>query len=177
MGRDKALLPFGSYDTLLEYQYERLKKSFENIYISCKNGEKLPANLPFIEDLKEIKEHSPLIGLVSVFEKLKEDSVFVLSVDAPFFSAKDFEKLYKYEKNECDAVISKEKNGKIHPLCGIYKRSIFPLLKEALSKNSHKLQEILKKANTLYVESENEKSFTNLNYPQDYENAKRILNG
>jgi len=37
MGRDKALLPFGGYDTLTEYQYRRLSKIFNRVYISTKN--------------------------------------------------------------------------------------------------------------------------------------------
>ncbi len=176
MGRDKALLPFNSYDTLTEYQYERLKPYFKKTYISCKDRKKFNFNANFIEDI-ETKEHSPLIGFISVFENIEDNAFFTLSVDAPFFNIKDFEKLYRYKDEDYDALIAKEKNGKTHPLCGIYKRSILPLFKEALSKERHKIKDILEKAKTLYIEFEEEKIFTNLNYPEDYQNAKRMLNG
>ena len=37
MGEDKALLPFGGYPTLTQFQYIKLRKNFQNIYISAKN--------------------------------------------------------------------------------------------------------------------------------------------
>ncbi|MCF6173461.1 MAG: NTP transferase domain-containing protein [Campylobacteraceae bacterium] len=36
MGRDKALLQFGWYDTLVEYQYRKLEAIFDKVYISSK---------------------------------------------------------------------------------------------------------------------------------------------
>ena len=36
MGEDKSLLPFSSSQTLIQYQYDRLKPYFKNIYISSK---------------------------------------------------------------------------------------------------------------------------------------------
>ena len=36
MGEDKSLLPFSSSNTLIQYQYERLKPYFKEIYISSK---------------------------------------------------------------------------------------------------------------------------------------------
>ena len=36
MGEDKSLLPFGSSNSLIEYQYKRLKPYFKNLYISSK---------------------------------------------------------------------------------------------------------------------------------------------
>jgi len=36
MGEDKSLLPFSTSNTLIEYQYKRLKPYFKDIYISSK---------------------------------------------------------------------------------------------------------------------------------------------
>jgi molybdenum cofactor guanylyltransferase len=36
MGEDKSLLPFSSSNSLTQYQYERLKPYFKNIYLSSK---------------------------------------------------------------------------------------------------------------------------------------------
>ena len=38
MGQDKALMPFGKYNSLAQYQCERLSKIFKNIYISSKTN-------------------------------------------------------------------------------------------------------------------------------------------
>jgi len=50
MGRDKALLPFGEYSTLCEYQYQRLAKIFETVHISTKEA-KFDFDAPLIYDL------------------------------------------------------------------------------------------------------------------------------
>ena len=38
MGRDKALLPFGGYSSLAQFQYQKFLPIFEKVYISCKNN-------------------------------------------------------------------------------------------------------------------------------------------
>jgi len=38
MGRDKALLPFGGYQSLAQYQYNKLKTIFKDVYISTKKN-------------------------------------------------------------------------------------------------------------------------------------------
>ena len=81
MGRDKSLLPFGGYETLCEYQFQRLQKLFSKVYISTKE-QKFGFEAPLILD--RYPESSPLIGLLSVFETISEDECFILSVDAPF---------------------------------------------------------------------------------------------
>mgnify|MGYP003441403126 FL=1 len=37
MGEDKSLLPFSSSNSLIEFQFNRLKPHFKDIYISSKN--------------------------------------------------------------------------------------------------------------------------------------------
>ena len=38
-GRDKALLPFDSIESLAKYQYKRLEKIFERVYLSAKDAD------------------------------------------------------------------------------------------------------------------------------------------
>ncbi|MDQ1268445.1 MAG: molybdenum cofactor guanylyltransferase, partial [Campylobacterota bacterium] len=52
MGKDKSLLPFGTFDTLTEFQLNRLGKIFKNVYISCKEKSKFNFEAEFIEDIK-----------------------------------------------------------------------------------------------------------------------------
>ena len=65
MGRDKSLLPFGGFETLTQYQYERLKKIFANVYISCKNRSKFDFDANFIEDDADFNTYAPTSGFIS----------------------------------------------------------------------------------------------------------------
>ena len=174
MGEDKSLLPFSSSPTLTEYQLERFKPYFKKIYISCKSKDKFDFEADFIEDFTKEKS-SPFIGLISVFEKLEEEFIFVLSVDTPFFRYEDFLKLYE-NINGADAVVARTKRS-YQPLCAIYKRSILPLLKELDKEKLYKFIFLYDKIKVKYVDFEAEDSFDNLNFKKDYQAAlKKIEN-
>ena len=170
MGQDKALLPFGGYETLSEFQQARLSKLFKKVYISAKEN-KFDFDTNLIED--NYKDNSPLVGIISIFETLKVDKVFILSVDAPFVNKEVIEKLIN-SNNRFDAVVAKSKSG-VQPLCGVYKRSILPIAKEHLKDKNHRLQSLLKKVDTQFVPFEDDALFLNLNHPHEYEKAKKSL--
>jgi molybdopterin-guanine dinucleotide biosynthesis protein A len=167
MGEDKALLPFGSFGTLAQYQYEKLKRYFEKVYISTKEN-KFDFKAELIHDRYEV--HSPLAGIVSIFETLKEDEIFILSVDAPFVEKKVIGVLMKEEREGYDAVIAQTQSG-LQPLCGIYKRSLIPLAEQELKENRHRLTHLLQHSKSKFVLFEEEDPFANLNHPHEYREA------
>ena len=171
MGKDKALLPFGEYDTLSEFQHKRLSKLFKKVYISAKEN-KFDFKTNIIED--KYKDNSPLVGIISIFETLNIDKVFILSVDAPFVNKEVIDKLIN-SNNRFDAVVAKSKSG-VQPLCGVYKRSILPIAQEHLKNKNHRLNNLLKKVETQFVPFEDDTLFLNLNHPHEYERAQKHLN-
>ena len=171
MKQDKALLPFGAYNSLAEYQFKRLTAYFDNIYISAKSN-KFDFDIEVIED--KYNNSSPLVALISIFETLDVDEVFILSVDAPFVSHKTIKKLYTKAKVESTAIVAESNNG-LEPLCGIYRRSILDKAKKFLNEDNHRLQALLKSLDTQKVNF-NANEFMNLNYPFEYEEAKNQLN-
>lgn len=164
MGQDKSLMPFGGYDTMVEYQYQRLSKLFKTVYISTKSN-KFNFKAPFIYD--KYSQSSPLVGLISIFETIKDDNCFILSVDAPFVDINIIDELYK-NLDEKNSTIAQSPNGN-EPLCGVYNRSILKIAKEALAEDNHRLNSILKKSDTNYVYFNTKEPFINLNYISDYE--------
>ena len=170
MGQDKALLPFAGYKTLSEYQYSRLSKIFEKVYISSKE-DKFDFQADILFDT--YTESSPMVGLASVFETLETDAVFVLSVDAPFVNKEIIETLMQHREG-ADAVIARTPGGK-QPLCGIYTSAILPFTKENIQNDHHKIGNLLQKVRTKYVDFEEEKFFMNLNHPHEYEAALKHL--
>ncbi len=171
MGKDKALLPFADCNTLSEFQYNKLTSLFNKVYISSKEN-KFDFDATVITD--QYEESSPLIGIISLFETLNADALFILSVDAPFVDEKVIEVLLKHADEKFDAVIAQSPRG-VQPLCGIYRRSILPLAQENRLQENHRLNDLLKKAHTQFVTFDDDAPFTNLNHPHEYESALESL--
>lgn len=168
MQTDKALLPFGAYNSLAEYQYRRLSSLFEKVYLSAKEN-KFDFEASIIKDVNN--DASPLLALVSIFEKLSLDDFFVLSVDAPFVEEKVIKKLYEADALNFDVIVAQSRHG-IEPLCAIYHRSFLSKAKQALEANEHRLKSLLDTLKIKRVKIEEERFFMNLNYPKDYEEAQ-----
>ncbi len=166
MKKDKSLLPFGKYDSLAKFQYERLKKLFSKVYISTKEN-KFGFEADFIFD--ESKIFAPTIAFERIFQKFNE--FFAISVDTPFVDEEIISKLIEtFNKNKnYDAIIAK--TTYIHPLVGIYTKSILPNITKEIENKNFKLSYILKNSNTIYVNFEDESKFFNINYPDDYKKA------
>ena len=170
MGEDKSLLPFGGETSLTLFQYKRLKKIFSEVYISCKDRAKFDFQADFILDPKESSTFAPTAGFVSLFKALEADRVFVLSVDTPFVSQNEIEKLMLADLNDMDAVIAKTAEGS-HPMCGIYHRSLESSFLKMFTDDVHKLGMLLKKSKTVWVDFDQEEAFANLNHPHEYQLA------
>lgn len=171
MGQDKALLPFGDYNSLAEYQYRRLSKLFTDVYISAKEN-KFDFDAAIIKDSPTQNIFAPTAGFEAIFRELKDNRIFVLSVDTPFVGEEEIKILLQYDSDSFDAVIAKTASGS-HPMCGIYHRSLLPSFKRMLQEDNHRLGQLLKNSKTLFVDFKDETPFSNLNQPHEYEAALR----
>lgn len=166
MGSDKALLPFGDFKSLSEFQHHKLSLLFEDLYLSSK-VDKFDFKCEVITDTYE--ESSPLVGIISVFETLAVDEVFILSVDSPLVDKEVIEKLIEVSNDvQTDAIIAQSPDG-LQPLCGLYRRSILPLAKKQLEANNHKLKDLLHLSKVSAVIFDSHEPFTNLNTQDEYQ--------
>lgn len=165
MGKDKAFLPF-MQTTLIEYQYQRLCKIFNKVYISTKE-DKFSFDAPFIYDEGDI--FSPAVALDAVLKEVDSQEIFAISVDMPFIKQEDIHTLYM-QKNNHDIAAAKTKGG-VQPLCAIYSKKVVPKLAAMLKNDIHKLNFLIKQCDSKLVYFEDEESFLNLNHPHEYELA------
>jgi len=172
MGQDKALLPFGESKSMSHYQYQKLHPLFKSVYLSAKSNKFNFASM-VIED--NYSESSPLVGLISTFETLEDDAIFVLSVDAPMVDKVSIDKLMQvyYAHPEKDAIIAKSPKG-VQPLCGIYSRDVLGIARQHYTRHNHKMLSLLHVVNTLEVDFEDEAPFVNLNTPQEYQSTASL---
>lgn len=175
MERDKSLLPFGDFETLVEFQLHRLNKLFSHVYISTKTKTKFNFDASFIEDISSLSNaYAPTAGFIAAFHFLACERFFAISVDAPFVDESIIKKLIHLDKDTYDATIAKSNHG-IEPMCGIYHRSLEPLFRDMLEKDNHKLGMLLKNSNTNFVSFDTTEPFLNLNLPKDYQQALKLL--
>lgn len=172
MGSDKALLPFGSSQTLTQFQMERLKPFFKSVHVSCKESSKFHFKANFIEDVQEFESFSPLVALYSILREF-DTSVAILSVDTPFADERVFEKLYKSLDSDTDIVIARSPYGS-HQMCGIYKPRASHAIKNQIINDNHKIRAMFKKLKVKYVDFADDNFFANINHPHEYENAKGV---
>jgi molybdopterin-guanine dinucleotide biosynthesis protein A len=173
MGRDKALLPFSSSKTLTEYQLRRLEKLFSSVYISCKEKKKFQFEAHFIEDIDSNTVYAPTAGFLAVYQTLNVERFFVLSVDTPFVTQEEIEKLIEMDDSSYDATIAISDEG-LQPLCGIYHRSLEKEFQKMFEQNNHKLGFLLKESKTNSVKFTS-KRFMNLNFEDEYKKALNII--
>ncbi len=169
MGQDKALLPFGGFPTLTQFQYDRLLQLFQHVAISTKTADKFPFDAPFILDPPEV-DYAPTAGFVSAFHHLSEERIMVISIDTPFVDASVLQALIDADEPTLDAVIATTSSGS-HPMVGIYHRSLLPAFEKMLLEKDHRLGKLLHASHTCYVPFDNEMLFANLNHPHEYEDA------
>lgn len=173
MGEDKALLPFSSHLSLSEYQFNRLKLHFKEVYISSKenkfnflNEEEL-----ILDENKDI--HSPIVALNTIFEKLPNQKIFIITVDTPLVSIESIEKIVN-ESVDFDICVAQTE--RVHNLCGVFNSSISLTTKKMIIEDFHKVGYLLKNNNTKIVQFDNDDEFLNLNNKIEYEKALGIIN-
>ncbi len=166
MGKDKALLPFGGYSTLAEYQYRRLEPHFRHLSLSAK-GAKFPFEAPVIRD--RYQESSPIVALASVLESITSAWVFVLSVDMPRVDTALIARLYDAAnaRPQARAIVSASPSGS-EPLCALYHRSLLPLARAQMLSGDHRMRSLIAAVPSAEVLCPREAPFANLNTPEEY---------
>ncbi|KAB7886551.1 molybdenum cofactor guanylyltransferase MobA [Poseidonibacter ostreae] len=173
MGEDKSLLPFSNSNSLTQYQYDKLKSNFEEVYISSKidkfdflkNKEKY-----LILDKGEI--FSPIVALQTILQTIKTEKVFIITVDTPLVSIDSINELIN-SSNESEICVAQ--TLKTHNLCGVFSTSLVKFINEMLINDIHKVNYLLKNNNTKYLDFPNNDEFINLNNKDEYKRALNII--
>ena len=165
MGEDKSLLPFSSSKTLIEYQYNRLKPYFKNIYISSKTNK-----FDFIEEkcliLDENKDvFSPILALDTIFDKFKNQKIFIITVDTPFVTIESISKLIEESENYDICIAQTEKT---HNLCGVFSSNISLTIKNMIINDIHKINYLIKNNKYNIIKFHKNSEFMNLNNKDEY---------
>ncbi|GAA7897267.1 molybdenum cofactor guanylyltransferase MobA [Helicobacter pylori] len=165
---NKALMPFESHSSLLEYQYTRLLKLFKKVIISAKKSYELNAYL--LE--RESDLFSPLFGIYNAFLTLQTPYIFFIPIDTPLVSFESIKALCGIKNF---SVVCAKSPTKEHYLISLWHQSVLNALCYALKTQNYRLSDLVKNTSSIAMHFNKEEEFLNLNTLKDYELAVHIL--
>ncbi|WP_338596795.1 molybdenum cofactor guanylyltransferase [Clostridium baratii] len=168
-GKTKAFLNIDGYrfiDNIL-----LASSDYKEKIISCNDISKY---LEF-KDVKlvvdKFKEIGPIGGIYSALKETTLDEALIVAGDMPFINKEILNFLGNYKFNE--DVLVPVTNGKVQPLCSIYKKRVLETILKMIEEKDYKLKNLLNRLNVKYIDIENGESFSNINTVYEYE---KILN-
>lgn len=161
MGRDKALLPLRG-QPMAQVLAERYAVLGHVAFSVDRDGRFPDGGCRVLVD--KFPGQGPLNGLVSAFLETDEDILFLTATDMPSGTAAAVERLLD-ALGDYDACIYEGE-----PLFGVYKRSCYAPALEHLQAGRRSFFDLLQELRVLQLPKRDEKVFTNLNTPAEYEN-------
>ena len=171
MGQDKALLFLGE-QTFIERLCEELN-DFEEKFIARGDRQELSA-AGFNSVSDDYPHRGPMGGIHTILSLCRSEAMFLTSCDMPFLTKELTEVLCREMTEETDAVIAVTAEGRIQPLCGVYKKKLAPLMEKQILENNYRLTVFLDKITVKYVQLDEKQSLKlqNINTQEEYKKIK-----
>lgn len=182
MGRDKALLELGGQPLAVRIA-ERLRPVVGEVALISNLGRHGQLGLRVFAD--RVAGRGPLGGIVTALENTRCDWNLIVACDLPFLDTGFLRVLLERAvmDSEADAVVPKTADG-WQPLCAAYHRRCLPILEIFLASDNPKVARTFEYLNVrIMAPDELEKFafparlFENMNTPEDYREAGRLLKG
>jgi molybdopterin-guanine dinucleotide biosynthesis protein A len=178
MGSDKAFLQLG--DKAFIQRACELAESVADSFLIVGAPEKLSPFGPVIPDVHPGR--GPLGGLYSALSASQTELNLILAVDLPLLTRDfllNFRALAEREPAMADVP---RVGGRLQPLCAFYKTNVGVEAERLLTSGRNKLEALFDNVSLRVVEEDeiqrlggSPEMFLNVNAPEDYERAKRIL--
>lgn len=170
-GKDKALLPFAEGRSFLQ---EILRHCQGSVMLSISPGQNIPSEgHSLICD--EISDIGPLGGLYSALRCSGAEALQVFPCDMPHLAEGFFDYMASQSLGHSQAIVP-ILEGRIYPLCGIYHKSVLPILESQIQKGDYKALSLLDKIKVKTIDLNYtvfKSRMFNVNTPQEYRLARR----
>lgn len=175
MGTDKGLLHFQN-KYLVEWVINELQFVFEKITIVANNAAYQKFNLEVIED--EIKNIGPAGGIFTALKHAHTKSIFVVSCDMPFITAKAIG--FVVGQSAGTQITIPVYHTKMQPLFAVYSKSCLPIWEQLIEQKFIKLQEMVAHFDLLKLNVDHniifdEKVLMNINDKNDLKKGLQFL--
>jgi len=185
-GKDKALVELRG-ETMLAYTTQLLAKGCDSVRIVAPVGkyQNLPA--PLLED--RYPGEGPLGGILTAISALAALSpsgewALILGCDMPFLSLDFLTFLRAQTETSFAQVIVPQSASGLEPLCAVWHASALPVVHAAFNSGVRKVTDTMKQLPREVLDESawkrfdtHDRLFWNMNTPEDYQEARRILEG
>lgn len=172
--QNKALLQLEN-QTFLS-RLEKALSGFPEKLISLQNDAWLGES-PFSPVFDEVTDRGPLEGIRCALSLCKSDALLVVACDMPLFSEEIAKGLIRTGE-EVDAVICRDRTGKLHPLCGVYSKRCLPIIDSMIAKENYRVSDIMKmvpsKVFSLDTSDFSDALLSNVNTPEELAALRRV---
>jgi len=155
MGRDKALLPFGPQETLLQRVVRIVSAMIPPERIVCVAAARqelptLPAAVRVVRDT--VPDCGPLAGLALGLAALegKVDGAFACGCDTPLLKKEFVERLFEL-LGDHEAAVPRE-NGQLHPLPAVYRTNLLSCVRSLLTSGERSLVALLATCDARFID-------------------------
>ena len=175
MGQDKAFVEFDG-ETLLERMLRTARSVSTNVGL-VGDPEKFAQYAPTTPDV--FPARGPLGGIHAALRSSRTELNLMLAVDMPFVRT-DFLRYLSEEAGAAAATVTvPQANGRLQPLCAVYRRDFADVAETALAKGENKVTRLFAPKITHIITQEDierlefpASMFDNLNTREDLESAR-----
>lgn len=147
-GRNKALLLLE--DRTFLSRIEEALSTFDEKLISVRDTAGIDGSA-FSPVFDQIPDRGPLEGLRCGLRACRSHGLIVVPCDVPFFTAEIAAALVAAGEGY-DAVICKDRSGRLHPLCGLYTKRCLPVIEEMAAQGNFRIMGIFDRVNSTVLD-------------------------
>lgn len=175
--RDKSLLKYNDKQSFLDKILGELPEGYEILLSKNSPFQTEDSRIRVIQD--QFKECGPLGGIHSGFLHTSSQYLFILTCDTPNITREFVEYIMDQDTSDYDGVILRDRESRLHPLCGIYRRTLLENIEKNLTEGDFKILKIFQNKNLKVLDfSEGnfplEKILHNVNTPSELEKISGV---
>ena len=165
MKRDKALLPWGS-GRLVEAVAETVREAAGNVALVGRTS--LP-EVPALECVPDLRAGlGPLAGIESALASGRGDLNLILACDLPSVRTEWLKQLVQAAKDRNSrCLVSIDAEGRVHPLCGVYRSDCLLVVRKALDRGQLRLLDLVAELEGEYLRID--EAIWNVNTPAEWQ--------
>lgn len=150
MGTCKALLMVGG-ETMLS-RLARQLEDFDERLLSA-NDPLLAQGLPLKLIPDVFRGAGPLGGLHAALSVTEKEALFCMPCDLPYVTRKLPRLLLENFPEDADVLVCRDSAGRVHPLCGIYRKRVLPALRAQLDSGDRRVMALLEQVRCVYLDT------------------------